>query len=796
MFNQAIVNNTNESVVIRGIPIRLYVKEHFTMEELSVLVPDDELLNYEYIISTPFEEIFKMDLNSIKTDSTLFEYFRLLSLCQRISFSLDEVFESFFIQRYNKYSVFEKLDNFQTLNRLIEENYDEWFKSYGDDKRRYERDVNDVRRLVYRLWCAGYGLLEKSNLRPITNEILINGNKIKPLIAKKKICVFISYCLSRENESPITEVINFTPKKSKFTSERESWDITLENFSKSDIKTELIESFQTFIFGPLYERTKKDYMHKYINSEGSFRNETYSQITMTTWRKYSRMLRYMAVEYFDINDCYSIQDVLDGKLFEVFSEVIKDYEKSSLGDFIAALSNWFTYYSKENQIFIDTNKIIPTSRLGRKTTKYGKQINFRNAVKLIEVLLDDQSPYHRENDLAHFRGRRICLLQLETGKRIHEIVLLKKECLMKNRFNDVFIEFHKTKTGKPSRIKISKEGQKWVKQLQSLAPFQPIEANSDIYTYGDDLKVERLLASSRNDRLYATENASFYLHELQKKIFGDEIKDGFFGTHDLRRMCATYMKIKGFSDEDIAVKLGHSDLKSQFTYTLTIANETLEKFGDMAERGLYDIGAEDNSHLDIQLSEKILDVSSILNTTAMIVDSVDDEEIAKSFIEKLFKEVKEIELPSTSYLPDGEAPTGFPMRTHNCNAHAKVTCFHHTLKCYKCSKYSPDSDMLREHKAELARWIVFIHHNETSLKKTKDKLEKRVLPVKIKDIKQDLNEAFKQLFIKFPQISEKEVVTLEKEVNSWAQKYIKKYYKKYPYPTVEQMNKFIERGEF
>ncbi|MBT2730355.1 hypothetical protein J7E63_26320 [Bacillus sp. ISL-75] len=270
-----------------------------------------------------------------------------------------------------------------------------------------------------------------------------------------------------------------------------------------------------------------------------------------------------------------------------------------------------------------------------------------------------------------------------------------------------------------------------------------------------------------------------------------EISGGYY---DLRRMSATYMKIKGFSDVDIAERLGQDSLQSQIVYTLTLAPESLKKIKKAANKGLYNIAnrikKDSNSH---EVEYESLDTERVLKHTSMILDTSKDETIAKMFAEKLSKDLEGLELPSNSYIPDGEVPSGFPMRTHNCNAQAKATCFHHTLKCYKCQKYSPDQDKLLEHKSELARWIVFLNHNSTLLKKTKDKLEKKVLPAKIDDIETDLKEAFIELFVKF-NLDVNDAKKVEKEVHSIAKKYIQKYYKKFPSPTVEQMDMFMRSG--
>lgn len=364
--------------------------------------------------------------------------------------------------------------------------------------------------------------------------------------------------------------------------------------------------------------------------------------------------------------------------------------------------------------------------MGTYDTQYGNHINFRQAVRLIEVLYDDQSPYHEDNRINYFRLRRASLLLLETGKRVHELSILKYNCLKTNTYGDNFLQFHKTKTKKNHSIKLTKEAVKWVDQLQKVAPIYPIEMSSSVYRGGDDLKETRLLSDSSGQFPFNGSSVTNYLVNLQTKIWGENLPGGRFLTaHDLRRLCATYLKIKGNTDEEIEEQLGHDNLQSQYTYTLTISNDILESFNEIANEGIYGIDAVETACDDSNVTF-VLDENKALHVTSMILDTIQDEETAKLFLDKLMLDLEDFEFTTEDSQMEGEIPRGFPMKTHNCNAHSKVTCFHHTLKCYKCKKYSPDLDMLLEHKAELVRWVVFHHHNENMLKKVRIYMKKVV----------------------------------------------------------------------
>lgn len=786
-----------QTINFNNTPFKLYIKEHFNKAELNAFPIKQVRQLPQRFLDMPFTEVSSLDLNKLPKSSKEYDdsrsYLRALAFFQRYRFSLDYINNTEILMTGYK-DLIKEMPNFQLLDVLFNKYYPEYFKHRGDDQKLYKRDEQKLKLLVFRLWLGGYGLINGLGHEPITNDVLKRALR-KDLEGTNHhtysvVAQFLSYILMNEKDSPVTKLFTVTKEiPSAYEIEKKLWQKLLEDYT-SDLNVEI----KKFVLDFLYKTTQKSFVHTYTEVDGKITREVYEKMTISTWANHSRALRTIC-EYSYEFSCHSVNDVLQGRLFDVFIALTEDYAKRTLERFTTSIKGWFNYHKKEQRLTVNDLRILPTQRLGRNTTRYGRLIDFRQATKLIETLLDDQSPHHNDNELVHYRSRRICLLQLETGKRIHELTLLKKDCLVTNKYNDVYINFHKTKNGKPSRIKLSEEGQKWVAQLAAISSPVTIKINTETYLYGDDLDIYRLVANASNTSPYNRGTANWYLKELQQKIFGGTPPSGrFFSTHDLRRMCATYMKIKGYSDVDIAERLGQESLQSQIVYTLTIPPERLEKLKKAAQKGLYNnLNGTKKYSISPDHNYDSLDTETVLRHTSMIIDTSKDEDIAKMFAEKLSKELEGLELPSNSYISDGEVPSGFPMRTHNCKAQAKATCFHHSLKCYKCQKYSPDQDKLLEHKSELARWIVFLHHNSTLLKKTKNKLEKNVLPAKIDDIETDLKEAFKELFVKF-KLDVHEAKNIEKEVQSIAKKYIKKYYKTFPSPTVEQMDMFMKSG--
>ncbi|MFE3974569.1 MULTISPECIES: site-specific integrase [unclassified Peribacillus] len=633
---------------------------------------------------------------------------------------------------------------------------------------------------------------------PITDDLLEKvADKFQNSNSKARqqnTFMLLSYLLSKEERSSTQEPMSFSVRRDVFELESVLWSEGSPAF-----KTELTLHIKEYVFDFLKNRVDKGQLHINTDIDGNSETVHHKQIQASTWKKYSRALRILCVNYLYPNKVHTIKDVLQGGLMDAFVDMDEDNDIRKFSKHVYLIETWFDLYSSKNKLYINKKRIIPSTNLGTRDKRYGKHIDFKQAVKLIETLQDDQSPYHEDNELQYFRERKLCLLMLETAKRAHEIAYLMLNCLKHNVYGDSILHFHKTKTDKHHDIKISKNAVEWVKQLQSVAPSEPIEIKSELYNGGDDIKAKRLVAGASNVTPLLPTYISYYLIQLQKRIWkGNPPPSGrYFTSHDLRRMGATYLKLKGLSNEEIADRLGHEDLASQYSYTLTAGNDVLDALQDVSKQGLYGIQTDVNKNTIASVTEdiKVLSEESFFNKASMVIDVVEDEENAKSFIDKLLQEMNDVDLPTKQSQPDGEIPNGFPMRTHNCNAHERVTCFHHTLKCYKCKKYSPDEDMLLEHKAELVRWVVFVHHQETLLKKTKVRVEKRTLPVRIDDIKKDLNpETFNELFRKFKHLSEKEAKAVEEEVYKTAEKYIKKHYRKLPSPTAKQMDEFVKSG--
>ena len=149
MFERSNTNlKTEETIILNERPVRLYVQEHFTENELNALVPTKELPKYEKVLKIPFKMIQNFASSNKKVDGDVSKYIKLLSFSQRVRIPKEIVFENYFIHRYEDLDKFNELDCFQTMNRFIKQYYEECYKAQGDNEALYERDVKAIKRLV------------------------------------------------------------------------------------------------------------------------------------------------------------------------------------------------------------------------------------------------------------------------------------------------------------------------------------------------------------------------------------------------------------------------------------------------------------------------------------------------------------------------------------------------------------------------------------------------------------------------------------------------------------------------
>lgn len=783
--------NNAFQVVINGYPIRLYVEEQFSEEELDGLITLYPMFkNYSRQNKERELDFFKNIDNLDSPNNRVYAF--VLALFQRICLPMEYI-ASNHVPNY-LYRLSEELSNFQLLNRNFDNIYSQLFVLKANIKTNQKDDTEErfiranahrpkghksrlyveVYRSVLRLWLSGYSLTNEFGYEPISITELLLDRELSNEGLKHQVIRVLNHMLIKLETSPVKEIIDFNKRKTLVELSENSWG-EFEITAKSEIFDEL----KSFTFGALLERTKMPCELEYEDIEGNPRTEIWRKIELSTWNGKARAMLAVVTRLTE-KGYLTIADALNGGIQEIIADTSRE-KRSRLDTFKTVLREWISYYSKTNNLNIKAEKII-ASNLGRNETRHGKSIHYSAACELIETLLDDQSPYHKDNHIGMFRCRRACLLLLESSARIHEITILKQSCIKTNNHGEKFLHFHKTKTGKTRTVPLSEEGEKWVKQLLEVAPKEKIPIKKDKYKYGDGLNVPRLFANYAGTGPLPPEVVGKYLKRLQEKMWGNSPKGGrFFTPHDVRRMCAVYMKMTGHSDEEIKEYLGHEDISSQIPYLLTKPKSHLEHFKAIYERGIWSDNQEDSES------------TAIYNQTVKILDNEKDTKLARTLIQTFIEKFKDIELPSENYLPENEAAGGFPLRSHNCVAKATVTCHHTEIKCFGCEFYNPDSNKLIHHKAEVLRWIIFLYHNTNVTKTSKNSFEKHKVAARVDDVEENLKATFNNLFQKF-NMDKKAVKKLEAELYTKAKNYQRKYGKTKHSLTFKEAMEFYKKG--
>ena len=650
---------------------------------------------------------------------------------------------------YKLYPI-EILPNFQLADKLFEDHIDDFtmgnLKNKDDFKKLY---LNEL----LKLWMRGFGLI------PGIHKKFITDNEIQNLyssINKRRVARLIAYILINNDSSPITS----TPDKQV--------QLLPSDESEQNKWTELLALYDSSLNRDLYNylewtklRVDNVASLKILNQNGDLETITYKKMSWGNYNVISSTLRKVVPLLFKHNIFYS-NDLIEGTLlkfyssedFQNLSENLKDNIRNNLRTYIK-------YYLNTNNIYdINIDRVAP-KKMTNKKTMYGENINFGETHILIDALLNDSNECIDEKDITQAKCRRAILLQLTTGARIHEVLLLTKDCITTNNQGEKFIHFHKTKNKSEFYVKADSNMIEWINELIQITPNVPIEVKSINVstTFGDDLKKTRIFPNIDGTNILLPGIINRFLSRLEKRLK----LTTHFSSHSSRKIHALYLKMIGKEKVDIQQALNQRDIDSQLPYLATKSKKVVNDLKKVSLEGVWSnltTYQEDDSSVPL---DQVIERSIKFQTTSS------QKEQAHLLVEKIVKEVKQ----ELNQLPNNEniaIPTGMPMYTHNCTATVVVNCGHTELDCFSCNKYLPDQDKLKEHKAEILRYMVLTLFYKDNLKK--NKLEKEFISMNIKDIEAKLKKTFYSLFSKF-NFPPKEGSQIEKEL----EKISKSFYK-------------------
>lgn len=650
------------------------------------------------------------------------------------------------------------LETFQLLEKLFDEKFTEY--SLANNIKLsptvFKKKLNNE---LLKLWFRGYGLLPGHNVYAINDDIL---NELFSHKDKRHLSRFVSFILkdidvSKVNiELPNPKTVNKNHLMSSDESELGKWKVILQE--ETSPLTEDLYEFLKFL-----EQQANGTITKFItNKDGNQIKKSYPQIKWGNFnlkssnlRKAVPMLKSLGVVNIEqILNEYSLITLYASEEFQALSVNQQQNIRNTLRGFVK-------YYCEANAIQINIERIAPSTTTNRITT-YSENINFGETAILIDALFDDSNSLIDEKDTYQAKVRRALLLQIATGARIHEILLLKSDCLFTNSSGETFIYFHKTKMNlRDHYVKVDSDITEWIKELQSISDTTPIEVDSKntSTTFGDDLNVPRLFVNSTSTNIILPSSINRFLKRLTCNL---KLKSRF-STHDMRKIHALYLKMKGKDKVDIQFALNQTDIDSQLPYLATKTNKVVENLKELSLEGVW-------SHItDAQKNDSDIPLDTVLNRASSFQSSADSKKKAAEFLENIFMEVSE----QNKQLPvhnENSPSNGMPMYSHNCTAAVVVNCGHTELDCFSCNKYLPDQDKLMEHKAEVLRYMIQVFFYEAEAKK--DKLEQDSILVNSKEIKNKLQSTFNSLFYKF-NLGKSEALKLEKSLNSIAKKHWK-----------------------
>lgn len=768
--------NTRNYVSYEGTLFELNIKANFKPSEFNTL----KTKYFRNAWLTYSLEYFNTDADTL--DKTELNYARLLATFRRINLDFYKLNNA--PLTLSSYPMIDEMDNFKIFDSLFEKYYTK-FDPHNENNKKLRGDFyKRAKMLTLKLWMSGYGLLPGLTEKCIDDSLIdkllnfMQENNIRNL---GKFLRYISFVLSREDDSPVTKQCILRESTEVFEREMKKWDKI-----KTKENSILWSSFRNFLLNHYYKRTSGILLYEYKDSNREIKRVTYPEIKISTFVNYSIGLRNMLSELESMN-ISTIEDALNHGILEVLAETRDEFEKTKYSTMKIAIKQFVDLYIKDNNLNLNIERIVPTE-ISRRDTTYGQILNVSDVVSLIDILSDDTSSFYDDISLADFRCRYVCLLQLSTGQRLSEILCLSYDCIKTNKNNESFLDIHKTKVGNGNVVPATTDVIRYVESLRKVAPEDELLFSTDFYPYLDNLKMKRLIANKFNDGPLSKEAVNNFLKRIQKHLWGEDLshKDKVFTSHDFRRMKATYMNWCGYDSEAISKQLGQSNINSQLPYLQTKPIEHQEIFANIYEKGLYSDLYQENENGDILINQV-----AVINKAGEIasVDSYDS--LIKSILSSI-NDANEISIPNVDIT--ALEPTGFPIGIFSCSASNMIHCTKSKITCFSCIYYNPDEDSLDNHKTELFRYLILSQNQSKTLKITKDIVLKRMMTEKITFINESIEKSFNKLFSKF-NLNEKEIVKIKNELEKKSKSYLRKYGKINPSPTFKDALKYLQEGK-
>lgn len=737
--------------------IRLGIKEHFSKEELILLPAKTSYSSYHRLRKFPIDYFEDPTFLGSKNRKIL-PYARKLGLYCRIRLPFEMTLKmDLTIKDIDQ----DKHPFLKEFTEVFEQFYPVIDRINANNQSKKYKLLTTLTILVFRLWLAGYSI-HPTTYREVLRVEIIQQTLDTVSISQKVYVRKLARILELDPLCPILKAPLTVVHSSLVEKEKLNWEIEFDQRKVLPI----VSLFKEYVFGELLLRIKGTHIREFIKKDNILTRKSLSKLQPSTWWNYARQLRAY-LHYCIKQKATDFNSIPDNTAITFLNTEWSNRSFGERNSFRVVYRGFLNWLNDLYQTGININKMLPY-RIGRSMRTYGKILDLTAANILIQNLLDNQNPYINENKLNDFRCRRVCLIQLATGARVNSICLLLTNSLKMSKEGTYWLHLHRTKGNKDYHVEVGPEVVNWINELKQFSPNKKIFASSESLHSGDDLEEHRLVANVYDDGPLASGAINKFLRNLQDNIWPDTHPNiNKFTSHDLRRMQAIYMVLKGKSREQIQDKLKQTNPNSVIPYVATSPPEYQNWYAQILKEGVWKDVISDGDE------EQIVGLKIIMDQASKIQDNVNMESFIKQLIEVAEQESKEIGLNNGSFIPISEVSAGFPKKTHNCTAHALLNCGHTEIHCFGCSHYKADDHMLLEHKAEILRFMLLSLRHKKMQKQYKNSFDQKIITLKTEDINKQIEEAIPNIFEKNYNFEKSTTKKIQDNLWKLAKQYIK-----------------------
>lgn len=289
----------------------------------------------------------------------------------------------------------------------------------------------------------------------------------------------------------------------------------------------------------------------------------------------------------------------------------KKNDNNTINNRIKAINRMLKFLKSTGKYNIEHNIITKYDRL-RETENFHRYVSEDEIAKLVYSILNANVEEKYE------QHRAILTILLDTGRRIHEVLVLDFNC-----YKDGQVFFHKTKKGESNWQEVGETTINAIRVLKKYAS----KINTPIYSKIDGLTIRRLVPSKHYKGRYiiSKETISDYFEKFQIKH--NIINEGGthkYKLHDLKRIFVSSLTNAGVSPEATA-KFLDQDVNNIVPYEISNALpiSTLKK---VEKKGLLIGGGYNNNVIakESQIEATLNEIDIVTRNTINLISKINN----------------------------------------------------------------------------------------------------------------------------------------------------------------------------